>query len=138
MGAKGLSQHYIGSKGTRGPEADGDEDAEGEDDVEFDDASGAGYLDADAEGEEDDEHDEYLQSGDGSDASEGGEEGQEIDGMSVAERVIYHLPVFEHTEPTNPQMNMLEGEVKGYTRTSCKILRFFATGRRGYVLRRRQ
>jgi hypothetical protein len=86
LGAKGLPQHYTDSQTARGPEVDGEEDAEGEDDVEFDDASGAGYLDADAEGEEDDEHDEYLQSGDGSDASDGGDEGQEIDGMSIAKR----------------------------------------------------
>jgi hypothetical protein len=79
VGTKGVP-HYSASQDPRALDVDGDEDAEGEDDVGFDDPSGMGYLDADAEGEEDDGHDEYMQSGEGSDASEGGDDGQEIDG----------------------------------------------------------
>lgn len=75
-----ISRDYAASQTSQALDNEGDEDAEGEDDVGFDDASGAGgYLDA--EGEEDDD---YMHSGDASEGSDDADDhGQEIDGESV-------------------------------------------------------
>jgi len=76
-GTHGTSRQYAASQASHAPDGDGDEDAEGEDDVGFDEGSAAGgYMDA--EGEEDDE---YMHSDNGSDGSDDGDDhGQEIDG----------------------------------------------------------